>query len=275
MIAGVRGNMGVGRMNRGHVTLGVAVVLSAWISCCATSGPNSVPAEKSSQATAQHGARNPFDDAQSTLLKKGVDLVERKQPEQAIRTSFDPVIAAYAARYSRAGEDIYSAATMPETLIYLSLAATDKDKRRAARKAIVVGPGWGHAWFWKGYALGELGDNVAAQAALQQALRLSPYNPHFLSELGYTYIREQRWIEALSSYESADAFVVFAPEENQKDERGRALRGQGYALVELGRYDEAEAKYRACLALDPKDEKARGELGYVLEQKAKAKAGKL
>jgi Flp pilus assembly protein TadD len=43
----------------------------------------------------------------------------------------------------------------------------------------------------------------------------------------------------------------------------RAWRGQGYCLVEQGKLNEAEAMYRKCLALDPKDNKARGELEYI------------
>ncbi|MFZ2235249.1 MAG: hypothetical protein WBP11_02235 [Dokdonella sp.] len=78
-----------------------------------------------------------------------------------------------------------------------------------------------------------MGENVAAQAALNQALRLSPSNPEFLPELGFTYTREERWIEALTTYESAEAFASFAPDENQHEERGRAWRGQAYVLVEL------------------------------------------
>lgn len=266
----------MGRNDCRHITVVLVAILVFVVQGCATTtDPGSVTAKKSNQTTVESRAADAFDGAQWAILAKGVALIEHKQPEQAIKTSFDPVIAAYAAHYANTGFTIYSALTREESLLYVVNEAAEHDAGRTRRDAMVVGPAWGYAWFWKGYALGELGDNVAAQAALHEALRLSPNNPHFLSELGYTYIREKRWIEALSTYESADAFALFAMEESRKDERGRAWRGQGYALVELGRYDEAEAKYRACLKLDPKDEKARGELGYVLEQKAKAKANKL
>lgn len=267
--------MNTRREVRRHVAVFLVAVVIALSQGCVTTTGSGGAAAKSSRATIKSRVPDPFDDAQWATLAKGVSLVEQKQPAQAIAASFEPVIAAYAARHTKPDELVYSAVTGAETLTYLMQESTRTDKDEVKRTAIVVGPAWGYAWFWKGYALGELGDNVAAQAALHEALRLSPSNPHFLSELGYTYIREKRWIEALTTYESADAFALFAPEESQKEERGRAWRGQGYALVELGRYDEAEAKYRACLKLNPEDEKARGELGYVLEQKAKAKADKL
>lgn len=268
--------MGKNRSSRRALAVLLASIVFALLQGCATtSQPIAAAGKSASQVTVDSAAPDAFDDAQWVVLKKGTDLLDRKQPEQAIKVGFDPAIAAYAKRYANVDYKVYSAITREESLLYLMTEAAGQDEGNVSRNAKVVGPGWGYAWFWKGFALGELGDNVAAQAALHEALRLSPNNPHFLSELGYTYLREKRWIEALSTYESADAFALFAPQEKQKEERGRAWRGQGYALVELGRFDEAEAKYRACLKLDPTDDKARGELGYVLEQKAKAKANTL
>jgi Flp pilus assembly protein TadD len=43
----------------------------------------------------------------------------------------------------------------------------------------------------------------------------------------------------------------------------RAWRGQAYCLTERGKLDEAEAMYRQCLALDPKDSNALRELEYI------------
>ena len=51
-------------------------------------------------------------------------------------------------------------------------------------------------------------------------------------------------------------------------ETGNAWRCMGYALIEQGRYDEAEALYRACLKLDPGDAKAKNELAYIAGQRA-------
>ena len=44
---------------------------------------------------------------------------------------------------------------------------------------------------------------------------------------------------------------------------------RGFAEVDLGKLDEAEAVYHRCLEIDPNDQKARGELGYVLNLRAK------
>lgn len=53
-------------------------------------------------------------------------------------------------------------------------------------------------------------------------------------------------------------------------QQGAALRCQGYTLVELHRYDEAEKRYRDALALNANDAVAQHELGYIAPQRAKA-----
>lgn len=54
-------------------------------------------------------------------------------------------------------------------------------------------------------------------------------------------------------------------------QQGAALRCQGYALIEIHRYDEAEKRYRQALAIDANDQKAQNELRYIAQQRAKAK----
>lgn len=46
-------------------------------------------------------------------------------------------------------------------------------------------------------------------------------------------------------------------------DRGRLLRARGFAYVEMGRLDEAEAAYRESLIHDPTNPTARGELDYI------------
>jgi tetratricopeptide (TPR) repeat protein len=45
--------------------------------------------------------------------------------------------------------------------------------------------------------------------------------------------------------------------------RANALRKRGYVLVELERWDEAEAAYKDSLKLEPNDETAQSELEYI------------
>jgi len=59
------------------------------------------------------------------------------------------------------------------------------------------------------------------------------------------------------------AAEVGEPKSTKTTDLTLAWRGQGYCLVELGRFDEAEKLYKKCLALDPSDKKAKGELEYI------------
>jgi len=74
----------------------------------------------------------------------------------------------------------------------------------------------------------------------------------------------------LKYFQDAERFAEgFTPDNDKAFELAIARRGLGYVLVELGRLDEAEEKYRQCLAADPNDVKAKNELAYVLDlQKA-------
>ena len=137
-------------------------------------------------------------------------------------------------------------------------AATDK------QAADVLSSTWADAHYMKGYALLETGRLEEAKASIESAVTLSPGNAQYLSELGHVYSLEEDWPQALEYFETAEKSAeAFSPPEVKASELGRARRGVGYVLVELGRLDEAEDKYLQCLAADPDDVIARSELEYV------------
>ena len=115
----------------------------------------------------------------------------------------------------------------------------------------------------KGYALLELGDVEAARDSIEQAIALSPGNATYLAERAYTLQVERKWEESMAAYLEAEEAADFSPEETQAKETARALRGRGFALIELERFDEAQALYERSLALDPEDKIAANELEYI------------
>lgn len=198
------------------------------------------------------------ENARAALLEKGMSLINAHQASEAIAESFDPLIADYEAQYAGSEKQVYSARTVPETLLYMATAASAK------RDAIALGPTWAYAYFLKAYALVELGRAPEARPLLEKAIQLSPQNPQFLAELGHSYIADRNWPLMLEIYErSEQATGIGSPEDGKTLELARALRGQGYALVEMGRLKEAEAMYKRCLKLDRNDVKAANELEYV------------
>ena len=75
---------------------------------------------------------------------------------------------------------------------------------------------------------------------------------------------QKRCDRALASYAEAESVAEMGSEESTKtSDLTRAWRGQAYCLVEQGRLDDAENLYKKCLALDPSDAKAKGELQYI------------
>lgn len=214
---------------------------------------------------AASGADPDKDPQMAKLLQDARHFIDSKNPAAAI-PKCDAVINAYKAYYGARKEKIYCARSGPETLGSLLKAAVDKNN------AIALTSTWSDAYFMKAYALQDLRRLNDAKATLQQALKLSPFNSQYLGELGQIYSLEKNWPEAMNAFKEAEDNANLAPDVSRADELARARRGQGYVLVELGKLDEAEDKYQQCIAANPKDSKAKAELDYVREQKAKRKS---
>lgn len=103
-----------------------------------------------------------------------------------------------------------------------------------------------------------------------RVIALSPSFAHYLSERGYLYRLAKDWPHALESFKAAEESVkLLADRDVQRHEHTRALRGQGYALVELGDLDAAAQKYQQSLALDPDDKASSQELEYIKDRQSK------
>ena len=149
--------------------------------------------------------------------------------------------------------------------MYLAEAANAKTSAK------VVSSNWAYAYYLKAYALIELNRASEAKTILQRAIDMAPHNAQFHAEMGNLYQREKNWPQALASFDAAARDArEFSPPQIKNNEIGRAWRGTAYVYVEQNRLDEAEALYRKCLELDPKDGRAAAELRYVQAQRAKA-----
>lgn len=199
------------------------------------------------------------------LLEEARKLIDGKKTQAAIEKC-EKVIALFKAQYGNTKEKIYCARTSAESLGYLLKAAADK------QNAVALSATWADAYFMKGYALQELGRRAEAKSAVQRAVELSPWSSHYLSELGNIYELEKNWTKAKETFELAEEHAPLSPDEAKATELGRARRGIAYVLVELGKLDEAEKKYKQCLKDNPNDTKAAAELEYVRGLKAKAKS---
>lgn len=88
---------------------------------------------------------------------------------------------------------------------------------------------------------------------------LEPTNPKIKIEKAQALLRSGRHAAALQIYEQ---IVSVGPFVNQNNV-ATALRGKGYALVELGRLADAEQAFKASLELEPQSQVAHDELLYI------------
>ena len=193
-------------------------------------------------------------------------MIKQGKNADAIAGPLDQIIHADETAYAHSKKRIYCATSPAEALMYMTAAVADHVDAQVLSK-----PTWAMAYYLKAYALEDLGNLPDAESSLLQALKLSPSNSHYRSELGAVYQRQKVWSGALKAYQDAEvAAINFAPESMKIPERCRALRGQGYVLVEQHHLDDAEQKYRQCLSIYPSDRASTNELGYIQQLRAKS-----
>jgi tetratricopeptide (TPR) repeat protein len=247
-------------MNR--MSIGLLLALSGWTTI--------VHGQSTSPPTPQAGASSTVSVSKASVdeavtqqkLDAAITLIKQRENAQAV-AMLDQIIHVYEAAYKNNQQRVYCANTRAETLVYLMEGA------KTNVSSIVLKPIWSTAYFLKAYALQEMHLMTEAKASLSEAIKLSPHNPHYLSEMGSINQVLHDWPNAFDAFAQAEKDSSLADEQSRVSERCRALRGQGYVLVEQKKLDEAEQKYRQCLSINPGDEKSTPELGYIAQLRAK------
>ncbi len=212
---------------------------------------------------------DPWQARQNQRVLRGDELLKQHQPEAAIREAFDPIIQDHEARHP-AGDTVYFCVRTPaEALFYLTGLAAAHDRNGQGRTGVALASTWAYGYYGKAFALIELNRFDEAAEALDRALELSPANSQFLTERGYLYRASREWDKMLASNQAALEHLEFSPDAQRDTERARALRGAGYALIELDRLDEAERHFRDSLKIEPGNPIALGELDYIRKLRKK------
>jgi tetratricopeptide (TPR) repeat protein len=236
---------------------GIVLLALAWMGAVHAQPQQSAPAMPSSTAPADN--KNPVDQAaQDQLLQEAAGQIKSGAFADAINGPLAQIIHTYETVYANSKKRIYCAESLPETLMYLTTAAQNHQNAQVLNK-----PTWALAYYLRGYAYGSLNQSQEAEASLKQALQLSPSNSQFLSELGNVYERRKDWPQAMKAFQDADTAAGVADPHVRIPLRCRALRGQGYVLVELHQLDDATKVYQTCLGINPGDQASTRELGYI------------
>jgi tetratricopeptide (TPR) repeat protein len=182
------------------------------------------------------------------------------------------VVNRYEKRYGNR-DNVFSARGPALGLMYMAEAAA-KRPPNGTGNATDVGPAWSMAYWARGYGYSEMNRFKDAEVELKKALALSPRDAQYATELAYVYQMEGRFAESLELFKSVpdmlDTMEGWGDAE-KKEFHCKSLRGQGYDLVELKRFDEAEAAYKACVALVPAEPKSLAEIEYIHGVRAKGR----
>lgn len=205
-------------------------------------------------------------------LKKVVDAVKMIQAGRiqiAIDGPLTEVVEKYEAMYAGKPVKVFCAHGLVDALTYAGVA--DKAASgKAATPVEVIGPAWAQAYWARGYAYSEMARYADARVELEKALALSPMDSQYKNELAFTYQHTSEWEKMLVLYREAEGDAeISATTDQVSNLQCTALRGQGYALVELHRLDEATEAYQRCLKLKPGEPKSLGELGYIKDLRSK------
>jgi Flp pilus assembly protein TadD len=234
---------------------------------CASPSANKPP-ERTINVVTPSSAEAKVEDADNEQVLKGVKMIEAGQIQAAIDGPLDELVHRYEAKYGNSKVKVYSARGMADALLYEALSATTKPPV----SSLVVGPAWAMGYWARGYAYNEMARYDEAIVELRKALALAPVDAQYQVELAYAYQQKHDWEQSLALYHSALDYAEITASDTL-GMKCRALRGQGYDLVELHRLDEAEAAYRACLELKPNEPRSLGELEYIRRLRVKAKGG--
>ena len=201
-----------------------------------------------------------------TLLQQAYESLQNRQPQNAIDSYLNPIINHFETNIKKENTLYYSARSPEESLMYALMAINKK------KKGDVLLQVWAQAYYFKGFALLELGEVDRATSFIKIALKMSPYNATYIAELGHISQLSKQWEDALKIYEKAlESAESFSPKISKTEEIIMSLHGIGYSYIELDRLDEAISIYKKCLKLNKKDARSHQELKYIKQLKESKK----
>jgi tetratricopeptide (TPR) repeat protein len=131
-----------------------------------------------------------------------------------------------------------------------------------------IGNAYPRAHYYLGFLYVKLKQFDRAIEFLNRGMALEPTNPKFVCEKAQALVQSGRRREALELFDT----LADVNENVSAHDVAIARRGRGFALVELGRLDEAEAAFHSSLELEPGNPVAQNELDYIAHLRSGGRA---
>lgn len=149
--------------------------------------------------------------------------------------------------------------------VFAGLVAANEAKEHGGHEVVVDGPSpYGLAAFLIGSAAVERSDWTEADAVMKRGLEIDPGDLRMVGEEALVLSHLHRPADAVKLCDDA----LNADGLMEKPAHARLLRTKGFALGELGRFDEAIAAYQQSLVYEPGHGGALNEIAYLTKRKA-------
>lgn len=189
--------------------------------------------------------------------QQGLQYIQSGLVNEAI-IEFDEAIKQCEAQYPLDGKKIYTSRTNAESQMYSTLSA---NKNEPAEVVDIV---CSDAYYIRGSIALHTNRIRDAEWLIKKAVNMAPMNSMYLSALGHIHQVKREWHLAVDYFTQAEnAAPTYSPDVLRASEYVRAKRGVGFNLIQLGKLNEAEVKYKECLALNSGDKSALDELEYI------------
>ena len=193
-----------------------------------------------------------YGQAEQSDLEQATELLKAGKVEQSLAL-VDPII-----------ERAMQGDAKDPTAICPHVAAAVLRAFMEGNYSISVENDWCDAMLLKAYALNELKRSAEAELVLEALVRHDPGNPQYIAEYAYTVRLSGQIERSLDLYKRAEkAGAKQVDRQISAHWRAVALRGQGYAYVELEKWEDAQKAYKKSLKYEPDNNIARAELEYI------------
>ncbi|MBN8886934.1 MAG: hypothetical protein J0I77_14530 [Rudaea sp.] len=144
------------------------------------------------------------------------------------------------------------------------------DAKRYKKKILWTLPSYTQAWYLLAFFAIENKDAAEADADIDRALALEPDRPMLLNEKA-TIVQQspQRLADAVAINRKAVDSQHCTSTANRKRDLSRAWRSMGVALIDLRKWDEADAALEESLKVDPGNPNTIRELMYLEQARGK------